>query len=157
MPERSRWWEFEQFVREILQRTPGIDILDRADALFATHARKDLGFDIEAVHDGRPLLVEIKAQTPQTGARLSDLISQLQAAATKYVIAVGGGAQPELLAVFPEVLSRSKRVVSQQGTVEIWDGRDLRRRARQLEIPVPPLSQLLKEKRVLRIVSRQRS
>jgi hypothetical protein len=31
-----------------------------------------LGFDIEAVRDGRPLLVEIKSQTPQTSARLRD-------------------------------------------------------------------------------------
>src|SRR5260221_8867883 len=134
MPERSRWWEFEQFVREILRRTPGIRIADRADTLFSAPTRKDLGFDIEAVRDGRPLLVEIKAQTPQTNVRLSDLTSQLRAAADKYVRAAGPGARPELLAVFPGVLSRTKRESSRHDNVEIWDGRDLQRLARQLGI-----------------------
>ncbi len=69
MAERSRWWEFEQFVRQILRHTPGIRIPDRADTLFSTRTGKDLGFDIEAVRDGRPLLVEIEAQTPQTSVR----------------------------------------------------------------------------------------
>ncbi len=71
MPEPSPWWEFEQFVQEILQRTPGISIPDRAESLFSSPTRKDRGFDIEAMRDGRPLLVEIKSQTPQTSARLS--------------------------------------------------------------------------------------
>lgn len=137
MPEPSRWWEFEQFVREILRRTPGISIPDRADSLFSTRTMKDLGFDIEAVRDGRPLLVEIKSQTPQTSARLNDMTRQLRTAAAKYVNAAGRGARPQLLAVFPGVLSRSKRESSQHDEVEIWDGRDLQRRARQLGIRVP--------------------
>jgi hypothetical protein len=137
MPEPSRWWEFEQFVREVLQRTPGIWIPDKANSFFATRMRKDLGFDIEAVRDGRPLLVEIKSQTPQTNARLSDITHQLRAAA-KQIRTAGPAARPELLAVFPGVLSRSKRESSRQDEVEIWDGRDLQRRARQLGIRVPP-------------------
>jgi hypothetical protein len=50
---------------------------------------------------------------------------------------VGSRARPELLAVFPGVLSGSKRESSGHDDVEIWDGRDLQRQARQLGIHVP--------------------
>jgi hypothetical protein len=89
MAERSRWWEFEQFVREILRHTPGVEILDDSEAALFSAApfcmeRPDepeglfpaQGFDIEALRDDRALLVEIKTQTPQITARLDDLISQ---------------------------------------------------------------------------------
>ena len=137
MPEPSRWWEFEKFVREILQRTPGIRISDAADTLFPSGRTKDRGFDVEAMRDGRPLLVEIKYQTPQTSIRLNEMIQQLRAAARRYMSAVGSSARPELLAVFPGVLSSSKRESSRHDEVEIWDGRDLQRRARQLGIHAP--------------------
>jgi hypothetical protein len=100
-------------------------------------ARKDLGFDIEAERDGHPLLVEIKSQTPQTSARLNDMTSQLRTAADRYVNAVGRGMRPDLLAVIPGVLARSKRATSLPGDVEIWDGRDLQRRAREHGVRVP--------------------
>jgi hypothetical protein len=137
MPERSYWWEFEQFVREILERTPGVQIPNRAEGLFPARSRMDRGFDIEAVRDGQPLLVEIKTQTPQTNARLGDIISQLRAGAGRYVAAAGQGVRPQLLAVFPGVLSRRKLDSSRQGDVEVWDGRDLQRRARQYGVRVP--------------------
>lgn len=137
MTQLSRWWEFEQFVREILQRTPDIRIADPTDPLLSTGTRKDLGFDIEAVRDGRPLLVEIKAQTPQTSARLSDLTSQLRVAAAKHVRTTGWSVPPDLLAVFPGVLSQRKQESSRKEEVEVWDGRDLQRRARQFGIRVP--------------------
>jgi hypothetical protein len=98
---------------------------------------KDPGFDIEAVRDGRPLLVEIKAQTPQTSARLSDMIRQLREAAAQYTHATGLGVRPVLLAVFPGVLSPSKQELSRHDEVEIWDGHELQRRARQANIHVP--------------------
>jgi hypothetical protein len=81
MPEQSHWWEFEKFVRKILQRTPDIRIADTADTLFSSGRTKDRGFDVEAMRDGRPLLVEIKYQTPQTSARLNEMTQQLRAAA----------------------------------------------------------------------------
>jgi hypothetical protein len=139
MPERSPWWEFEQFVREILRRTPGVEVIDEPGAFPSTGFRKDAGFDIEALRYGRPLLVEIKTQTPQTSARLNDLTSQLWAAVGRYRHRVGRGVRPELLFVFPGVISRSKRSSTEQGAVqiEIWDGRDLRRRARESSVPVP--------------------
>jgi tellurite resistance protein len=137
MPEPSRWWEFEKFVREILQRTPGIRISDPVDTLFSGRRTKDRGFDVEAMRDGRPLLVEIKYQTPQTSVRLNEMIQQLRAAARRYTSAVGSSARPELLAVFPGVLSASKRESSRHDEVEIWDGRDLQRQARQLGVRVP--------------------
>lgn len=137
MPESGRWWEFEQFVREILQGTPGIEIPDRAHDIFPAAHRKELGFDIEAVRDHRPLLVEIKSQTPQTGARLSDILSQMREGAARYEKLAGPRVRPQLLAVFPGVLSPRKRVLSRQDDVEIWDGRHLRRRAHQLGLRVP--------------------
>jgi hypothetical protein len=138
MPEPSRWWEFEQFVREILERTPGIRIIDRTGSAFTARAGKDLGFDIEAERDGRPLLVEIKSQTPQTSARLNDMTSQLKTAADKYVKAAGRGMRPDLLAAVPGVLARAKRAaVALPRDIEIWDGRDLQRRAREQGVRVP--------------------
>jgi hypothetical protein len=139
MPERSPWWEFEQFVLEIVRRTPGVEILDQPEALFSAGSGKDVGFDIEALRYGRSLLVEIKTQTPQISARLNDLTSQLWAAAARYRHRVGRSVHPELLFVFPGVISRRRRSSTEQGTVqiEIWDGRDLRRRARELGVPVP--------------------
>jgi hypothetical protein len=68
-PSSSRWWEFEQFVRHILQAMPGVEIRDAGGD--AAVVRKDSGFDLEAVRNGRPLLVQIKTQTPQTSARLA--------------------------------------------------------------------------------------
>lgn len=135
MPERSPWWEFKQFVREVLRHTPGVEVLDQPEA----RSMRDVGFDIEALRYGRPLLVEIKTQTPQTSARLSHLTSQLWGAAARYRDRVGRGVHPELLFVFPGVISRFKRLSTEQGSVqiEIWDGRDLRRRAREHDIPVP--------------------
>lgn len=113
-------------------------MLDEGEALSPVSARKgDPGFDIEAVRNGRPLLIEIKSPTPQTSARLRNMTSQLRAAADRYVAVVDHRTRPQLLAVFPGVLSRSKRDLSVLGDVEIWDGRDLRRRARQLGIRVP--------------------
>ena len=155
MPEPSRWWEFEQFVREILRRTPGISIPGRADSLFPSPARKDLGFDIEAVRDGRPLLVEIKSQTPQTSARLTEMTHQLRAAA-KSVIATDPGMRPELLAVFPGPVSRSKQEFARQDRVEIWDGRELRRRARRSVFMYQPLLPPSKAKSAPKIENRPR-
>jgi hypothetical protein len=137
----SRWWEFEQFVREILAATPGIWLPESAGALFSTSARKDLGFDIEAMRRARPLLVEIVSQTPQTASRLVAVLDQLRAAADAYVKAAGPAqrrqARPSLLAVFPGVISPQKLVFSSHLDVEIWDGRYLTRQARQLGIRVP--------------------
>lgn len=137
MPEPSPWWEFEEFVQAVLQQTPGVQVPERADTLFPNRRVKDQGFDIEAERDGRPLLVEIKSQTPQTSARLNDVTRQLHDAATRYVSASGRNLRPELLAVFPGVVSQQKRESVRRDQVEIWDGRELRHRARQLGIRAP--------------------
>jgi hypothetical protein len=92
---------------------------------------------IEAVRDGRPLLVEIKSQTPQTSARLNDVARQLRDASARYMGAAGRNLRPELLVVFPGVVSQQKRESFRQDQLEIWDGRELRRRARQFGIRVP--------------------
>jgi hypothetical protein len=71
-------------------------------------ARGDIGFDVEAVRDGRPLLVEIKAPTPQTSARLEAMLDQLRAAADRYQAMGGRGTRPQLLAVVPGLISPTK-------------------------------------------------
>lgn len=80
----SQWWEFEQFVLQILENAPGIWVQAFEAAPFPTRSWKDMGFDVEARRDDRVLLVEIKTQTPQTDARLKDMATQLLAAAVRY-------------------------------------------------------------------------
>jgi len=65
------------------------------------------------------------------------MTQQLRVAAQRYIKAAGSSGRPELLAVFPGVFSSGKREFSRHDDVEIWDGRDLRRQARQLGIHVP--------------------
>jgi hypothetical protein len=135
-----RWWEFEQFVRQILAHTAGVSVPDLTEALIPVRRRQDLGFDIEARRNGRPLLVEIKSQTPQTAARLREMAEQLRVAANRYVRAAekyGMIEPPALLAVFPGVVSRAKLEFARLADVEIWDGQYLREHADQSGIPVP--------------------
>jgi hypothetical protein len=137
-PSSSRWWEFEQFVRHILQAMPGVEIRDAGGDVEIM--RKDLGFDIEAVRNGRPLLVQIKTQTPQTSARVSDLAKQLRAAADRYEHEARRGGRtgrPELVAAVSGVLAQHKLMTAQREDIQVWDGRYLRRQAQQLGIHVP--------------------
>lgn len=48
------------------------------------------------------------------------------------------GADPELILVFPGVLSREKEAMALSSRVTIWDGRYLRGKALELHISVPP-------------------
>jgi hypothetical protein len=154
----SQWWEFEQFVLQILQHSPDIWVQVYEDASFPRRSWNDMGFDVEARRDDQVLLVKIKTQTPQTDARLKDMATQLVAAAVKYEKAarkLSDRVLPdfdlpttldkespdlhglELLAIFPGVLSRSKTAIFQQAGIEVWDGRYLRRQGRRLGIQVP--------------------
>lgn len=135
--EPGRWWEFERFVREILTRTPGIS-LPRTDAINSIEGDvpADQRFDVVAERDGHPLLIEIKSQTPQTRSRLRSTIVQLHADAERYR-QTHLGPSPDLVAVFPGVLSQSKLDLVEAEKVQVWDGRYLQRQARQLGVAVP--------------------
>ena len=121
--------QFERFVGELFSRMYEIPAteLERDQAA-------DLGVDIRAVHAGQPVFVEVKARTPQTNRRLSDMITQLKTAADRYRQAHPGSADPHLIVSFPGVLSPHKVVPPD---VEVWDGRFLKREARRLGIPTP--------------------
>jgi hypothetical protein len=137
MPESSPWWEFEQFVLPVLQETPGVQIPGKADTLFTNRRMKDRGFDIEAVRDGHPLLVEIKSQPPETSARLNDAARQLRDAQRGTSAPLGRIYAPSCWLSSPGVVSQQKRQWLRHDQVEIWDGRELRHRARQFGIRVP--------------------
>lgn len=72
---------------KILARTPGISVSPTAVA--ETAAGLPLGtpdevFDLVGERNGRPLLVAVKSQTPQTRARLAITTDRLQAATMHY-------------------------------------------------------------------------
>jgi hypothetical protein len=63
-PDMARGYEFEQFVKQILERAPDIELMTTPSPY-----GPDSGFDLSAVRDGRPLLVQAKVTTPQTSYR----------------------------------------------------------------------------------------
>lgn len=131
-PDAGRGYEFEQFVQEILERSSDIELAGAPSPYGA-----DYGFDLAAVRNGRPVLIEAKLTTPQTSYRLEQMNSQLKAAAQRYK-ELHPGPEPELVLTFPGVLSQSKMTVALRSRLEIWDGPYLRARARTLGITVPP-------------------
>jgi hypothetical protein len=107
-PEPALWWEFGRFVMEILMCTAGMPVSrtefpDSSDLLAQTVGR---GLDVVAKRDGKPLLVEIKAQTPLGSSCLRSTAAQVRPAADHFA-KTGRGASAEL-AVFPGVLSQLK-------------------------------------------------
>jgi hypothetical protein len=131
-PDTARGYEFEQFVREILERAPDIGLTAEPRAY-----GPDYGFDYAAVRDGRPVLIQVKLTTPQTSHRLEQMNVALKSAAERYK-ELHPGPDPRLVLAFPGVLSESKRTLAARSRLEIWDGPYLRARAQQLDIQVPP-------------------
>jgi hypothetical protein len=66
-------WQFERFVAELLSRMYEIPAAESERDQAA-----DLGIDIRTLHGSQPIFVEVRAQTPQTNRRLSDMITQLK-------------------------------------------------------------------------------
>ena len=130
-PDSARAYEFEGFVREILERSPDVELPDNLDRYGLT------GFDIKATRRGRTVLVEVKVTTPQTSHRLERMNAQLRAAADRYESA-NPGAEPKLVLAIPGVLSQAKMAVALRSTLEVWDGPYLRSWAQNLNISVPP-------------------
>jgi hypothetical protein len=131
-PDAARGLEFEKFVQEILDRSRDIE-LTAASSSYGT----DYGFDFRALRDGRPLLIQIKLTTPQTGYRLEQLNALLKAAAKRYE-ELNPGQEPGLVLAIPGVLSQSKMAIALRSRLEVWDGPYLRTRAQSLGISVPP-------------------
>jgi hypothetical protein len=127
----ARGYEFEQFVREIVARSPDLR-LESPPRL----RNRDSGLDIAAARDGQPLLIEVKATSPQTRSRLEQMISQLRAAADHY-LSLNPGPKPRLVLAIPGVLATSKYTVALLAGVDVWDGQRLRRWADELGISVP--------------------
>lgn len=128
----ARAWQFDRFVRDLLAHMPDVRLMDAVGL-----APPDVRCDLVAERDGRPLLVEIKAQTPQTSQRSRDVVAQLKAAADRYGRTHPDLRKPGLLVAFPGVLSPSRSAFFVNEGVEAWDGRYLKRRARQFGVPVP--------------------
>jgi hypothetical protein len=131
-PDVARGLEFEQFVQEIVDRSSDIELTTAA----RSHAA-DYGSDFVAVRSGRPLLIQVKLTTPQTSYRLEQLNDLLKAAAERYK-ELNHGREPGLVLAIPGVLSQSKMAVALRSRLEVWDGPNLRARARSLGISVPP-------------------
>lgn len=127
-----RGYEFEQFVKEILERSPDVELASDLSARFG-----DEGFDFTAVRDGRPLLIQVKLTTPQTSYRLEQMDAELRAATERYR-QLHPGSEPSPVAAFPGVLSESKQAVAAKSRLEVWDGPHLRARAQQVRVEVPP-------------------
>lgn len=128
----ARGLEFEQFVKEILERSPDIEVVATPGPY-----GPDYGFDLGAVRDGRPLLTQVKLTTPQTSHRLEQMNAALRDAADQYR-QLHPGPEPRLVLAFPGVLAESKLALAARSRLEVWDGPYLRATARHLGIHVPP-------------------
>ena len=131
-PDMARGYEFEQFVSEILEHDPDIELMTTPNPY-----GPDAGFDLSAVRDGHPLLVQVKVTTPQTSYRFEQMIAVLREAAERYR-ELHPGIEPELVLAFPGVLAKSKITRAIRSQLTVWDGPDLSVRARQFDIRVPP-------------------
>jgi len=130
----SQGWQFVQFLRELLTSLPGVtDLKLERDGPGDT----DIGADIVARYEDRPLLVEAKAQTPQTSRRLQAMIEQLGQAWTAYQNRYGLHSQPRLVIAFPGVLLERRQTAVREAGVEIWDGATLQRMARSVGVYAP--------------------
>ncbi|MFG2102979.1 restriction endonuclease [Micromonospora echinaurantiaca] len=136
-PATAQGWAFERFVSELLSGMPDVTEVETEGG-----AAGDIGIDIVAQRQGRPLLVEAKSQTPQTSRRLRDVVTQLMNAAEQYRARHPGFPEPRLVIAFPGVLSPRKE---RPPNVELWDGGFLQREARRFGIPPPPFLALAEE------------
>ena len=131
-PAPARRFEFEQFIQEILERSPDIELVTAPSSYGV-----DYGFDFAVIRKDRPALIQAKVTTPQTSYRLELVHAELRAAAEQYG-ELHHGLEPDLVLAVPGVLSRPKMAKALRSRLEVWDGPRLRTRARSLKISVPP-------------------
>ena len=136
MEERyaSAGWLFFQFLRDLLTALPGVTDLQREHA---SPGSADVGADFIGRFEGRPLLIEAKAQTPQTIRRVRQSVEQLRAAWQASAHQFGLHQQPRLVIAFPGVLSPAREATATASGVEIWDGATLQRMARSAGVTTP--------------------
>ena len=133
----AQWYEFRTFVLQVLRRTWGAEprwISDPAHRL----AHDEQGPDLVLDRDGRPVLVNIKLQTPQTSSRLLSIAKEAVIHGSEYRRFHPDGAQPALMVTFPGVLSATRTSLLSGVRLEIWDGAQLRAKANEYGIAVPP-------------------
>ena len=128
----GRGLEFEQFVKDILERSQDIGLTASPGPY-----GPDYGLDFVASRDGRPVLIQVKVTTPQTSHRLEEMRAEVDRAAQRYQ-ELDPGSEPVRVLAFPGVLSESKRTLAVRSGLEIWDGPYLRDRAEREGIGVPP-------------------
>ena len=128
----GRGLEFEQFVKDILERSPDIELMASPGPY-----GPDYGLDFVASRDGRPLLIQVKVTTPQTSHRLEEMRADLDRAAQRYQ-ELHPDSKPVHVMAFPGVLSEAKRTLAVRSRLEIWDGPYLRDRAEREGTRVPP-------------------
>ena len=116
---------------DLLTRMPDVQLVEPEQSV------PDIRCDLVARRNGRPLLVEVKVQTPQTLQRSHDIVAQLKAASDRYQKIHPRQLKPNLLVMFPGVLSPPKTAYFEGEGVDVWDGRHLQRLARELDVPAP--------------------
>ena len=132
----ARGTEFELFVAEILRRDPQIELISSSLLNRPTSKTADYGSDFTAMRGGTTLLIEAKATTPQSVARLEEQNRQIRGAGNTYLQRNPDRPRPALVLAFPGVIRQQKRALARD-MVEIWDGPYLRAWAERLDVAVP--------------------
>lgn len=135
--ESAQWYEFRTFVLQVLHRTWGAELKGVVGLGYRT-VTGDQGADLVLDRGGRTVLVDIKLQTPQTSARLLSVAKELVIQGGEYKRFHPGEGEPALLVAFPGVLSASRTSLLSGARLEIWDGAQLRAKAYEHEVDVPP-------------------
>jgi hypothetical protein len=130
-PYRATGYEFERFLRQILERARDLETDTQGDY------GSDGAADFVAFRDGRPLLITANVTTPQTVLRLKQNTAALGDALERYR-ELHPDVDPVPVLAIPGVLSESKATRAAKSGLEVWDGPYLRRRAWQLNVRIPP-------------------
>jgi hypothetical protein len=118
---------FEEFVRKLAPRLIG------ASGAYAVDAdKRDVGVDIvvESPESGT-YLIEVRADTPSTSARLGQIAQRLR----QYALSVPSATN--LVLAIPGVLGDERRAELERAGVMLWDGRLLASTARGEGIELP--------------------
>lgn len=135
--ESAQWYEFRIFVLQVLYRTWGAEPKAVVGLGYRTMTG-DEGADLVLDRGGQTVLVKIKLQTPQTSARLLSVAKELVIQGAEYKRFHPGEGEPALLVAFPGVLSASRTSLLSGDRLEIWDGAQLRVKADEYGVDVPP-------------------
>jgi len=131
----SDGWILHKFVQQVLAALPGVSELQIGGR---RPAHGDVAVDFIARFEGRPLLVEVKLETPQTSRRLRQPVQQLLFSWQAYQEQYGAQDAPRLVVAFPGILSPERQdLIADVPHLEVWDGPVLRRLARTVGVASP--------------------